>query len=84
MEIKFRRTQDMIDMRVEFLKSFDNFVRDHIGDEDLIDYWLEYGVPDHADDESLFEIAFLDDCWKDICSAFAYVCRKAGLIDIDN
>lgn len=84
MEIKFKTTKDMIDMRVEFLKSFDNFVRSHIEDEDLFDYWLENGVPDCADDELLFEIAFLDDCWKDICSAFAYVCKKAGLIDIDN
>lgn len=50
----------------------DKYIKEHVADEDLIDYWLEYGVPDGCDEESCEEIVdtkFYTDC----CKLFAYI-----------
>ena len=66
---------ELIKLRVKFLKDFDRYVRDEIGDEDIMDYWLERGVPDESDDEMLFEIASDDELWVGIVDAFYYCVR---------
>ena len=68
---------DVVILRVDFLKQFDAYVRNEIGDEDIMDYWLERGVPDEADDEMLTEIAMDDGQWLDIIDAFRICCRAA-------
>ena len=68
---------DIIILRVDFLKQFDKYVRDEIGDEDITDYWLQYGIPDGSDEEDLFEIAMNDEQWVDMVNAFRICCVAA-------
>ena len=68
---------DIVILRVDFLKQFDKYVRDEIGDEDITDYWLQYGIPDGSDEDDLFEIAMNDEQWVDIVNAFRICCAAA-------
>ena len=68
---------DIVILRVDFLKQFDKYVRDEIGDEDITDYWLKYGIPDGSDEDDLFEIAMNDEQWVDIVNAFRICCAAA-------
>ena len=70
---------DLILMRVDFLKQFIKYI-ETIGDEDIIDYWLMYGVPDEADDDMLNEIASDDDSWTLIVIVFSKCCKMAGVM----
>lgn len=69
---------DIVILRVDFLKQFDAYVRNEIGDENIMDYWLERGVPDEADDEMLTEIAMDEEQWLDIIKAFRNCCMAAA------
>ena len=45
----------------------DKYIKEHVADEDLIDCWLENGVPDGCDEESCIELVdaeFYIDCCK--------------------
>lgn len=46
-----------------------------LGDEDLLDYWFTYGLPDEVTEEMLAEYAEDDDIWLDVVSAFAKILR---------
>ena len=70
---------DLFLMRVDFLKQFTDYI-ETVGDEDVIDYWLTYGVPDEADDDILNEIASDEDNWLSIVTAFSECCKMAGVI----
>ena len=50
----------------------DKYVKEHVADEDLIDYWLVNGVPDGCDEEDLLQ--FIDaDYYVDCCKLLAYM-----------
>lgn len=70
---------DLILMRVDFLKQFTEYVKT-VGDEDILDYWWMYGVPDEADDDMLNEIASDEDNWLSIVTAFSECCKMAGVM----
>ena len=70
---------DLILMRVDFLKQFIKYIKT-IGNEDIIDYWLMYGVPDEADDDMLNEIASDEDSWLLIVRTFSEYCKMAGVM----
>lgn len=54
----------------------DKYIKEHVADEDLIDWWLESGVPDGCDEESCEEIVeFYIDC----CKLFAYILYENDL-----
>lgn len=57
--------------RINFLKEFDNYVRDDIGDDDVTEYWLAYGVPDGYSFDDLKEIAEDDNLWLSVVKAFS-------------
>lgn len=44
-------------LRANLLGGMDAYVREHIDDEDYLMEWLEMGVPDEADEDTLMEIA---------------------------
>lgn len=46
-----------------------------LGDEDLIDYWFTYGLPDEVTEEMLAEYAEDDELWLDVVQAFAKIVR---------
>ena len=60
--------------RIYFLRQFDEYVRDTIGDDDITEYWLAFGMPDgSADDiDVLEEIAEDDNLWLGCVKAFAH------------
>lgn len=56
----------------------DKYIKEHVADEDLIDCWLENGVPDSCDLEGCEEIVnvkFYIDC----CKLFAYILYENDL-----
>ena len=69
---------DITTCRIEFLKQFDYYVRNIIGDDDItVNIWLAGGVPDGYTDEDLKEIAIDDELWFDCVDCFANCCRMA-------
>lgn len=46
-----------------------------LGDEDLLDYWFTYGLPDEVTEEMLAEYAEDDDIWIGVVQAFAKIVR---------
>lgn len=46
-----------------------------LGDEDLLDYWFTYGLPDGATEEMLAEYAEDEEIWINVVHAFADVLR---------
>lgn len=67
-------------LRMNILGGFDTYVREHVDDEDLIDYWLMDGVPDCCDEETLEFIATDEECWLACVNAFSYICKEIGVI----
>ena len=53
-------TRTLEDCRIELLKQMDTYVRDTIGDDEILGLWLEEGLPDGCNEADLMEIA-LDD-----------------------
>lgn len=75
------RQTDIIKCRIEFLKQFDYYVRNTIGNDEITVYiWLAGGVPDGYTDEDLKEIATNDELWLECVECFAECCRIAGVI----
>lgn len=71
-----------IEMRKMFLRQFDEYVCDYIGDEEITcNVWLATGVPDGYDDEELDFIANDEECWLSCVNAFAKCCRLAGILE---
>ena len=69
---------ETIELRKDFLKQFDNYIINEIGDEELIDQWLMGGLPDGYTDEDLDFIANDDDEWNDVVDLFSRICKQAG------
>ena len=61
--------------RIEFLKQFDYYVRNIIEDEDIVDRWLRFGLPDGYNETDLKDIAFDDELWLDCVNCFASCCN---------
>ena len=75
------RQTDITKCRIDFLKQFDYYVRNVIGDEYITcDIWLAEGLPDGYDDDDLKEIAESDKCWLYCVKAFSKCCNAAGVI----
>ena len=68
---------EVTDARIDFLKQMDNYIRYKINDENIIEEWITYGLPDGYDDIDLMEIATDDDLWLDCVNCFTK-CRKMG------
>lgn len=67
--------------RIEFLKQFDYYVRNTIGDDDItVNIWLAEGLADGYDDSDLEEIAESDELWLDCVNCFAECCKLAGVL----
>ena len=73
--------EELVAIRVDFLRQFDKYVRDNIGDDEItIDIWLALGVPDGATEIDLIGIAKDDEAWVDCVKCFAKCCKEAGKI----
>lgn len=56
----------------------DKYIKEHVADEDLIDYWLVNGVPDGCDEESCKEIVDVE-FYIDCCKLFVYMLYENDL-----
>ena len=75
------RQTDITKCRIEFLKQFDYYVRNVIGDDEIIcDIWLMEGLSDGYDETDLKEIALDDKLWLDCVKCFNKCCKAAGVI----
>ena len=80
-ELLMIRQIDITKCRIDFLKQFDYYVRNIIGDDDItVNIWLAGGVPDGYTDEDLKEIAIDDELWLDCVNCFAECCRLGGVL----
>lgn len=46
-----------------------------LGDEDILDFWFAYGLPDEVTEEMLAEYAEDEEIWMNVIQAFASVIR---------
>ena len=78
---KMIRETDITKCRIEFLKQFDYYVKNIIGDDDITENWLIWvGLPDDYDETDLKEIALDDELWLDCVKCFSECCKVAGVI----
>ena len=66
--------------RIEFLKQFDYYIRNIIGDDDITEEWLMLGLPDGYDEADLNDIALDDESWLDCVNCFSNCCKAAGVL----
>lgn len=63
--------KEIIELRVKILKEMNEYVFNEIGDEDIIDYWLLYGMPDDSEDDDFLMVAEDEEGWVNVVKAFA-------------
>ena len=71
---------EIIRTRKILLKSMDEFVRENIDEDIVIDVWLACGLEDGWDDDILTEYASEDDSWNDCVNAFQKCCKIEGIL----
>ena len=74
------RQTNITKCRMEFLKKFDCYIRNTIGDGGITEEWLMIGLPYGYDEDDLEEIALDDELWLDCVNYFARCCKAAGVI----
>lgn len=58
----------------------DKYIKEHVANEDLIDCWLENGVPDGCDLEGCIELVDVDvEFYIDCCKLFASILYEDDL-----
>lgn len=62
-------------LRMNIMGGMNAYVLETIDDEDILDYWWTYGLPDEVTEEMLADYAEDDDLWLDVVHAFAKVLR---------
>lgn len=82
MNAEIYRTE-LIKTRAKILEEMDKYIYDEIGDEDIIDYWLMYGVPDDSNYNDLLEYAENDNIWLSLVDAFGKCLKLAGVIKVE-
>lgn len=75
------RQTDIIKCRIEFLRQFDYYIRNIIGDEEITEKWLILELPDGYYENELHFIATKEERWLNCVESFAECCRAAGVID---
>ena len=64
-----------LEFKIRILKEMNNHIIEEIGDDEITDYWLTYGVPDEATEDDSEFIAKNHDSWVDVIKAFV-VCLE--------
>ena len=62
--------KEIIELRVKILKEMNEYVFNKIGDEDIIDYWLLYGMPDDSEDDDFLMVAEDEESWVNVVKTF--------------
>ena len=64
-------------LRANIVGGMDAYVRDVIGDEEITEYWLSYGMPDGETEEDLMYDMEDEDTFNDWVTAFNNCLRMA-------
>lgn len=71
----------IIELRKQFLREFDFYVREVIGDDNITyNIWCALGLPDGWNEMDLIDIAEDEELWLDCVNAFKKCCEKGGVI----
>ena len=62
-------------LRMNLMGGMNAYVLETVEDEDILDYWWTYGLPDEVTEEMLADYAEDDALWLDVVHAFAKVLR---------
>lgn len=62
--------KEIIELRVKILKEMNEYIFNEIGDEDITDYWLMYGMPDDSEDDDFLMVAEDEEGWVHVVTAF--------------
>jgi hypothetical protein len=55
----------------------DEYIRNNIGDEEILDIWLQYGVPDGTESfDDFYELAENEDIFNYIVHQFGIILRE--------
>lgn len=68
------RNEELV-LKMNMLGGMDTYMREVIGDEDLIDEWNMYGVPDEASEDDLKACASIN--FAEICAKFGQLINMA-------
>ena len=71
-----KREEEATLLRANLLGGMDSYIREVIGDEDILEEWLVEGVPDKCDQETLMEIAEDKFIFNDIVFLFDELINK--------
>ena len=69
---------EIIKLRVKILKEMNEYVFNKIGDEDITDYWLLYGMPADSEEDDFLMVAEDEESWVNVVKAFAGCLRMNG------
>lgn len=72
--------KNITEIRMDFLKQMDRYVKQVIADERIINKWLMGGLPDGYNEIDLKEIAEDDELWLDCVQCFSSCCKIVGAI----
>lgn len=62
-------------LKMNLLGGMDSYIRE-LGDEDIWEVWIAYGVPDGATEDDLQFIAEDDELWRDTCGLFGQLIKR--------
>ena len=66
---------EMSILKQNILGGMNSYIRE-LGDEDIWEVWIAYGVPDEATEDDLQFIADDDESWRETCSLFGQLIKK--------
>lgn len=66
-------------LKMNLLGGMDAYIRHVIGDEDLIDEWNMYGVPDEASEDDLRACASIN--FAEICAKFGQLIKLNDMVE---
>lgn len=66
---------EMSILKQNILGGMDSYIRE-LGDEDIWEVWIAYGVPDWATENDLQFIAENDELWRDTCGLFGQLIKR--------
>ena len=69
------RMTELTLLKMSLLGDMDSYIRE-LGDEDIWEVWIAYGVPDGATEDDLQFIAEDDKLWRDTCGLFGQLTKR--------
>jgi len=68
-------TNELKTLRANIMGGMNAYVLTTVEDEDILNYWWTYGLPDEVNEDMLMEYAEDDNLWLDVIHAFAKILR---------